>query len=55
MPQESSAPKLSTTITIKKFDHHVDPPQLVETITAKDGVIIDRVCEVEKLAEHEDQ
>lgn len=40
MSQESSAPQLRTTLTIKKFDHESETPRHFETIVAKDGKVV---------------
>ncbi len=47
MAQESSAPKLHTTVTVKKYDHEKEgPPELVETVTMRDGQVITRESHV---------
>jgi hypothetical protein len=44
MFKDLSSQKISTTMTIKKFDHEkAEEPELIETLKVKDGKIIERI------------
>ena len=45
MGHDASSQKLSTTMTIKKFSHEREEPELFETLKVKDGIIIEKIVE----------